>query len=471
MYVQDALEEAQGDPTITQIWVAQGTYYPDDGLDDPPANPREATFQLLDGVGIYGGFVGNEVLRSERDPETNITILSGDIGVPGDNTDNVYTVVEADGVGASTALNGFTVTLGMANGPGGGGQPRGGGMYIHGTGFPRVVRCRFTDNFALLGGGLYMANAEPAIVNCSFVGNTASVAAAGVFSGGSSFGPITQELTGCVFTGNVADDNGGAIAVGPSVAHTLVLKNCTFSGNTATLGCGGAVYVGNNDEALLTNCIMWGNFDSGGCYNGPESTIYLQSESASATVSYSCVQHGVPGPVTDGGGNISDDPMYCDADGVDDEVGTADDNLSLSLGSPCIDAGLDSAVPSDVGDVDDDGNILETLPWDLHKQNRLFDAVPGISTDDVDMGAYEDQHLAACPADFDGDGDVGPFDLAVLLDSWGPCPGCRADFDCDNDVGAFDLAFLLNSWGPCGGLGASGGSGPMASPAGPGGGG
>ncbi len=56
------------------------------------------------------------------------------------------------------------------------------------------------------------------------------------------------------------------------------------------------------------------------------------------------------------------------------------------------------------------------------------------------------------PADFDGDNDVGAFDLAVLLGSWGPCPAkedCPADLDGDGDVGAFDLALLLGSWGPC----------------------
>ncbi|MCH8852295.1 MAG: VCBS repeat-containing protein [Planctomycetes bacterium] len=52
-------------------------------------------------------------------------------------------------------------------------------------------------------------------------------------------------------------------------------------------------------------------------------------------------------------------------------------------------------------------------------------------------------------SDFDGDGSVGAFDLALLLGSWGPCPGCPADLDGDGSVGAFDLALLLGSWGPC----------------------
>ena len=64
-----------------------------------------------------------------------------------------------------------------------------------------------------------------------------------------------------------------------------------------------------------------------------------------------------------------------------------------------------------------------------------------------------------CPADFDDSGDVGAFDLAVLLGAWGPCPEpceagdpattCAEDLDGDCDVEAIDLALLLGSWGPC----------------------
>lgn len=55
-----------------------------------------------------------------------------------------------------------------------------------------------------------------------------------------------------------------------------------------------------------------------------------------------------------------------------------------------------------------------------------------------------------CPQDLDGNGEVGPFDLAVLLDAWGPNPGHPADFDLNGTVEAFDLAILLGNWGPCG---------------------
>ena len=57
----------------------------------------------------------------------------------------------------------------------------------------------------------------------------------------------------------------------------------------------------------------------------------------------------------------------------------------------------------------------------------------------------------AIPPDFDGNGQVGAFDLAILLGSWGPCPeppaNCPADLDDSGFVNAFDLAMLLGSWG------------------------
>ena len=54
-----------------------------------------------------------------------------------------------------------------------------------------------------------------------------------------------------------------------------------------------------------------------------------------------------------------------------------------------------------------------------------------------------------CPADLNGDGEVGPADLAMLLAAWGICADCPADLSNDGEVGPLDLATLLASWGPC----------------------
>jgi hypothetical protein len=52
--------------------------------------------------------------------------------------------------------------------------------------------------------------------------------------------------------------------------------------------------------------------------------------------------------------------------------------------------------------------------------------------------------------DLDGDGVVNGIDLALLLASWGSCPGksgCSADFDGNGIVNGHDLALLLAAWG------------------------
>ncbi len=74
--------------------------------------------------------------------------------------------------------------------------------------------------------------------------------------------------------------------------------------------------------------------------------------------------------------------------------------------------------------------------------------VPGLNVE-ADL-FLECPEPVECPADFDGSGNVGAADLAVLLGSWGPCSGCPADFDGDDQVCAADLAILLGAWGECG---------------------
>ncbi len=56
---------------------------------------------------------------------------------------------------------------------------------------------------------------------------------------------------------------------------------------------------------------------------------------------------------------------------------------------------------------------------------------------------------ASCPEDLDCGGNVGPFDLALLLGFWGPNPGDPAELDHNGEVGPFDLALLLGAWGEC----------------------
>ena len=81
-----------------------------------------------------------------------------------------------------------------------------------------------------------------------------------------------------------------------------------------------------------------------------------------------------------GNGNIGLAPLFFNAVGPDGIEGTEDDNLRLTSGSPCIDAGDRGAVPVAVT-TDLDGNL------------RFVDAPgtpnTGQGNPPVDMGAYE----------------------------------------------------------------------------------
>ncbi len=94
--------------------------------------------------------------------------------------------------------------------------------------------------------------------------------------------------------------------------------------------------------------------------------------------------------------------------------------------------------------------ILEVIPEDAGEYDCvIIDLITGcMNTTDLATLIVH----GPCPADLDDNGSVGPFDLAILLGNWGPCPdpdACPADLDNDGTVGPFDLALLLGAWGPC----------------------
>jgi hypothetical protein len=62
-----------------ELWLAAGVYTPTVG-----AGPT-SSFTLTSGVALYGGFAGTETLRAQRNYTANQVILTGDVGVPGDD--------------------------------------------------------------------------------------------------------------------------------------------------------------------------------------------------------------------------------------------------------------------------------------------------------------------------------------------------------------------------------------------------
>lgn len=321
-----------------EIWVAEGTYKPTSGTS------RTVAFQLKSGVALYGGFDATEDSRSQRDWQAHLSILSGDIGTVGTDTDNSYNVVLGNNTDSTAMMDGFVITKGYANG-----SPdtydKGGGLHVS-SGSPTIVNVTFLDNYAINHGGGMMVQytSTPLVVNCTFSGNSTNWNAGGL---------------SVLWYGN------------PTVV------NSTFSGNTGNNG-GGIVNL-ESGNATVQNTILWGNQD-------PQ--IGLQT-GATISVQYSLIEDGYTGT-----GNVSDDPLFVDPDGADDMVGTLDDNVRLQVTSPAIDAADNSAVPADVTDTDGDGDTTEILPLDLDGRPRFVDVptVPDTGNGTaplVDMGAFE----------------------------------------------------------------------------------
>ncbi|KAA6438977.1 T9SS type A sorting domain-containing protein [Dyadobacter flavalbus] len=251
------------------------------------------------------------------------------------------------------------------------------------------------------GGAVYMTTnrsqteilgiSAPKFVNCGFYANSASgnvTAWGGAAVHLSDAGKLTPSYVGCVFSGNQAMDQGGAIANFVRVMGleengsyipelTPQITNCTFTGNHAGKN-GGAIYnqgfILNSVEFLHTyveNSILWGN------------TAGVSGAQISSTgiidIAYSLVQssggsgawNGTAG--TNKGGNIDIDPGFvnaADPDGADNVAGTSDDGLRLNAAAAPVDKGNNSA-----------------------------DGLTGVTTDfagaarqqgpNVDMGAYE----------------------------------------------------------------------------------
>lgn len=252
--LNDALcTAAGGNGAVDEIWVKNGVYTPDRGSGD-----RSASFRLRDGMAIYGGFAGNESLRSVRGVEPTVSILSGDIGTIGVTDDNSYHVVDASGADATAILDGFIITAGNADGT----HPHdgGGGVLVRGGGSAHFIDCVITANQASrLGGGMCNTNgSNPTVEDCSFSNNTVTdpnwpAGGGGMFNHSDS----SPTLIGCSFSGNSARLGSG---MANFFGSSPTISGCTFDSNIGPTGAeGSAIYGYSNCAPVVTDTVFVGN--------------------------------------------------------------------------------------------------------------------------------------------------------------------------------------------------------------------
>jgi hypothetical protein len=374
-----------------QIWVAAGVYSVRDGS---LADPRAAEFFVAPGFALYGGFAGNETSLAQRAGLFSATVLSGDIGVIGDPSDNAYHIVRTWG---AATIDGFAIVDANAvdsGAPAGaifcdigsvGGQP----PLFQGSGLT-LRNCTVAHNYATRGGALYGQLANLKVSHCTFEYNNTTG-----MGGAISLQTSVARFDLCKFRRNHAGGNGGAvhlasIALTPSGRPRVEFFSCLFHDNDA-LGSGGVAYLGGSQfssgNGAFTNCTL--ALNQAGVQGGAICAITDTQVKARAYLENSIVWSNRAPTDADLGGHqwvwysiapgqtgtavLTAAPLF---------VSLAQRDFHLRPNSPAIDAGSNALQGLDPLDVDGDGALLEYFPLDLGLQPRLLGA-------SIDMGAYE----------------------------------------------------------------------------------
>ena len=287
----------------------------------------------------------------------------------------------------------------------------GAGMYNDGAA-PKIVDCRFENNDGNNGGGMMnISGANPEVVNCTFIGNNAT------FSGGglNNTNDADAMIVNCLFFENTAYHGAALYATSASIE----IVNCTVTANHATNKAGGFFGIANAaNNTSISNSIFWDNIAN----NEPQNAEIAAISGASPSILYSNVKGGWSGPGAD---NMNVNPLFTDDGAID---------FALDQSSPCVNAGMNSAIP-------------QIVTTDTAGNPRIADSV-------VDLGRYEVQsEIETCASDLTGDQTVDTEDFLIILAEWGSCPGscaaCDSDINDDCVTDLHDLLALLQAWGDC----------------------
>jgi len=285
--------------------------------------------QVIVSPGIY-----NETIRPFGKP---VHILSTD----GPSA----TIIDATGLGGSVArfsngettqtiLEGFTLTGGTGSSVNIGGSTViiGGGVYVANSS-PRIVDCVIIGNTATFGGGIFCNSASPIVENSVIADNSANPSSGG---GAFNFANSAPQYIDSVFSGNIATANGGAMS---NQNSSPITTGTTFVGNTAA-GSGGAIRNIQGGAPQFINCTFADNSagDAGGAFfidSTPNTSIGDSSFCGSSP-------NDITGSYADAGGNTFVDacgvPGDLNGDGV---VDGADLGILLDAWGPCVGCGAD----------------------------------------------------------------------------------------------------------------------------------
>ena len=351
-----------------EIRVASGTYKPT-AVPDDSADNRNKAFHFNKNLVLKGSYNPT----TETQEFTNPSILSGDfndddvitgsgstLSITG-NSENAYHVLITAGLTTAAQIEGFLITGGYSDDStnhisysGKSFSSGSGGGISNDNSSPSIVNTVFRGNRARFGGGMANNNtSSPSIINAVFSENRGNNGGGGMYSLSSS-----PSIVNSVFNGNRADFGGGMI----NTSSSSNIINSTFSGNSDNFG-GGGIYNATSSSTTIYNSVFYGNGSDIGNSNSSTTGANNFSEDYEET-----------------GFTALDADPFLDSEnpkGADEEWFTTDDGLQPKIGSPIIDAGDATKLPSDI-----DGDTTKAIPFDITGRSR-------IAGDTVDAGAYE----------------------------------------------------------------------------------
>jgi parallel beta-helix repeat protein len=418
--LQDALARARIG-CGNEIWVAEGIY-------KPSRSDIGVSFDMVEDVGIYGGFDGTETVRAARDWQNNETVLSGYF----DQFNQSSKVVRGIGYLGDAVLDGFRIEQGFI------------GIYCENTWDPDdlhepvFANCTITENTdygmqfydhadALIDNCIVSNNYDginvsdncwPEVENCTIKKNdrkgisgsdssillTQNIIESNTSDGIYSYGSVL-DIMSCIIENNnengIKSDGYSTCFVSNNIirlnnesgifcsaySHRSEIYNnwihhngedginfydTIYTGdvrnNTVVYNDGYGIACDYGYKPVVSNCIVWGN-GSGDIYN-------------CNNVTYSCFDNG-----SSGAGNINTDPLFAYSE-------PEQFNYHLSQDSLCIDEGNNNGVVT--GEVDIDGD------------DRDGDGYVDMGADEYTCGDVYNE------SDFNGDGVVNMKDFAIF---------------------------------------------------------
>jgi hypothetical protein len=255
--LDDAMNIANACNIVDDIWVAKGTYYPNQVLPGRANNNGNKTFYLNNQYNLIGGFTNGDQYTYQRNLASNKTLLNADIdkdGTTANNSRGLLLVAATANTNSTNLIDGFRFENAYS----------------------------FVQNFSECNAPVECFN-EISFTNCNFSNN------AGYHSGAiANYTPNQTSITHCSFTNNTGVDataissegvigleyctlenNYSATASTILVSTDLALFKTIFKNNTQTYFTGDAVVL-KARNLNASNCI----FDySNSAFNGNNASL------------------------------------------------------------------------------------------------------------------------------------------------------------------------------------------------------